>query len=230
MTYLSENCGVASGIEDPACITQEARAEKTFDQIDVVSGDPFAVYKGVQCNYLVDDDTEWARRGLELSESIAVEEGVMAGVLQGATDITPTPGTAVDVRLGIALLEGYAAANYGPTPTLHMSRTVASLGLAAESLHFAENHVILTKQGAWVANGGGYEINLGPSGVAADAGESWIYVTGAVTVARTPVVANRVIPGTGAAGGHLNNQWALAERMVAVTVECIKAAILVAVA
>lgn len=229
-TYLSENCGVASGIEDPACITQEDRAEKTFDQIDVISGDPFAVYKGVQCNYLGDDDTEWARRGLELSEHIAVEQGVMAGVLQGATDITPTPGTPVSVRVGIAMLEGYAAANYGPLPTLHMTRTAASLGLASESLHYIEGHTILTKQGAFVANGGGYEINLSPAGVEADPGETWMYVTGAVTVVRTPVVVNRVIPGTGANGGHLNNQYALAERMVAVTVECIKAAILVEVA
>lgn len=222
-TYLSENCGVASGLEDPACLTQEDRAEKTFDQIEVISGLPFAVYKGVQCSWMVDDDTEWARRGLELTEGIAVEEGVMAGVLAGAVDITPTPGTAVSVTHGIALLEGYAAANYGGTPVLHMARSTATIGFSEYVLEHDAQHTVMTGQGALVANGGGYEGNLGPTGTPAGEGQAWIYVTGAVTVVRSGVVANRVL----GAAEHLNNQWALAERMVAVTVECIKAAALV---
>lgn len=226
VSYLSENCGVASSLLDPACVTAEERATKTFGDIDIVSGDPFAVYKGVECEYLVDDDSDWARRGLELTEHIAVEDAMWAHVFTGATDITPTPGTAVTVAQGIAILEGYAGANYGGVPVLHMDRHIASIGLAQESLTFDLNYTITTKQGSLVANGGGYLGMNSPAGVAPAANTAWIYLTGAVTVVRTPVIVNRVVPGTGV-GGHLNRQHALAERMVAVTAECILAAVLV---
>lgn len=222
--YLSENCGVASSLDDPACLTAEARAEKTFGETVVVaSTDPFAVYKGVQCVDLHDDDSGWAQRGLELTEHIAVETQVMEELLAGATDITPTPGTAVPVRLGIALLEGIAAANYGGVPVLHMARSTATIGLSEEALTFGLDYTITTKQGALVANGGGYETNLSPAGVAAPEGQAWMYVTGAVTVVRGPVITNRVL----AVGEGLNLQQALAERLVAVSAECIKYAVLV---
>ena len=83
---------------------------------------------------------------------------------------------------------------------------------------------ITTRQGSLVANGGGYEDNIGPDGTEAEAGTAWLYVTGMVTVVRAPVVTNRVL----GVGEGLNVQIALAERMVAVTAECINAAILIA--
>ena len=220
--YLAETCGVARILDDPAC-APDPRPTKTFDEIDVIVGDPFAVYKGTECVDMSEDDTAWARNSLALTEDVAVERAVMSGVLQGATDLTPTPGTAVSVARGVSILEGYAAANYGGVPTLHMARSTATLALGAQVLHETLDHTILSRQGALVANGGGYELNLGPTGVAAPAGEAWMYVTGTVTVARTAVVVNRVL---GAAEGR-NIQNALAERFVAVAVECIKAAVLV---
>lgn len=221
--YLAETCGVASVLDDPACTPAGDRPEKTFDEIEVISGGPFAVYKGTECVDMVDDDTEWARRGLELTEHIAVESQVMADLLQGATDVTPTPGTAVSVRQGVALLEGVAAANYGGVPVLHMARSTATIGFSEDVLEHDLNFTVMTRQGALVANGGGYESNIGPDGTPASTGEAWIYVTGAVTVARTPVVTNRVL---GASEG-LNLQRALAERFISVTAECIKYAVLV---
>lgn len=226
--YLTETCGVASSLDDPACITAEDRAEKTFGEtVITASTDPFGVYKGVTCVDLTEDDSSWAQRGLELTEHIAVEQRVMAELLAGATDITPTPGTAIPVRHGIALLEGIAAANYGGIPILHMARSTATIGFSEHVLEHDASFMVHTGQGALVANGGGYEGNLSPAGVAAPEGQAWIYVTGAVTVVRTPVVTNRVIPGMGEDGGHINIQMALAERMVAVSAECIKYAVLV---
>jgi hypothetical protein len=228
VTYLSENCGVASSLEDPACLTADDRATKTFGEIDVIAADPFGVYKGVECTYMGDDDSDWARRGLELTEHIAVEQALPGLLFAGATDITPTPGAALEVGAGIAQLEGWAGANYGGTPVLHMDRTVAALGLGSQVLMNDLNYTITTKQGALVANGGGYYGMVGPTGAPADEGEAWIYITGAVVVTRTPVFTTRVIPGTDADGGRLNLQRALAERMIAVTAECILAAVLVA--
>lgn len=223
VTYLSENCGVASSLEDPACLSAEDRAEKTFGEIDVIEAEPFAVYKGVECVYMGDDDSDWARRGLELTEHIAVEQGMRDALFDGATDLTPTPGTAVTVEEGIAVLEGWAGANYGGTPVLHMDRRVASLGLAQNSLIGDLSYTITTKQGTLVANGGGYFEMDGPTGAAPADGTAWIYVTGAVTVARTAVIINRVL----GASEHVNLQRALAERFIAVTAECILAAVLV---
>lgn len=226
--YLTQNCGVASSIDDPACITAEDRATKTFGETVVVeSTDPFAVYKGVECVDLHDDDSGWAQRGLELTEHIAVETQVMSDLLAGATDITPTPGTAVPVRLGVALLEGVAAANYGGIPVLHMARSTATIGFSERVLEHNDSFMVSTMQGALVANGGGYEGNLSPAGVAAAEGEAWIYVTGAVTVVRSAVITNRVIPGMDDSGAPLNLQRALAERLIAVSAECIKYAVLV---
>lgn len=223
VTYLSENCGVASSLDDPACLTAEDRATKTFGDIDVIAADPFAVYKGVECTSMGDDDSDWARRGLELTEHIAVEQALPDLLFAGATDLTPAPGTPLTVAQGIALLEGWAGANYGGTPVLHMDRQVASIGLAETSLINDLDFTITTKQGALVANGGGYLDMADPSGDAPAAGEAWIYVTGAVTVSRTSVIVNRVL----GASQHVNLQRALAERMIAVTAECILAAVLV---
>lgn len=227
ITYLSEDCGVATSIDDPACLTAEDRAEKTFNEIDIFEGTPFAVYKGVECVSMADDDSDWARRGLELTEHIAVEEGMAASIFAGATDLTPTPGTPLGVDAGIALLEGWAGANYGGTPVLHMDRQVASIALGHGPLRSDENYRVTSKQGALVANGGGYWRMNGPTGAAPDDGESWVYVTGTVTIARGPIITNRVIPGIDETGAHTNIQRALAERMIAVTTECILAAVLV---
>lgn len=219
--YLAEICGVPQGLVDPVCIPEANREEKTFDRLDLVTGDPFVVYKGVECEDMHDDDTVWARRSLEASEHIAVEEGWMAIMANSSpTDLTPASGP-VTVEQGVAILEGYAAANYGGTPVLHMSRMVTSLAASADALWHNAQFDMYTKQGALVANGGGYEINLAPGGGEAAAGTAWIYVTGAVVVTRAPVNAVRAL----GAGEGLNLQRALAERPVAVTGECILAAV-----
>lgn len=222
--YLSENCGAASSIVDPACLTAAERSAKTFGETVVVeSTDPFAVYKGVECVDMHGDDSGWAQRGLELTEHIAVERQVMSALLAGATDITPVPGTPVTVREGVALLEGRAARDYGGVPVLHMARSTATIGFSERVLEHDGDFTVTTMQGALVANGGGYEYNLSPAGATPAAGQSWMYVTGAVVVVRGPVVTNRVL----GASEHINIQRALAERMVAVSAECIKYAVLV---
>lgn len=222
--YLTENCGTASSLDDPACLAAEDRAAKTFSETVVVeSTDPFGVYKGVECVNMSGDDSGWAERGLELTEHIAVEQRVMAELLAGATDLTPTPGTPVSVRHGIAILEQEAGETYGAVPTFHMNRATATIGLSDGPLENDSNYTIRTKQGSLVANGGGYGDTVSPAGVAAPAGQAWMYVTGAVVVVRGPVVTNRVF---GIDQG-LNLQQALAERIVSVSSECIKYAVLV---
>lgn len=195
--------------------------EKESIQIDVVSGLPFAVYRKTECKDLHGDDTGWATRSLQMGESHAVERGVMQAILAQPTTALPNGTTAVSLVNGIAILEGYAADVYGGVPTIHMPRSVATRALAADALVPGLDWSITTKQGALVANGGGYSINLGPTGEVAPAGQAWLYVTGQVTLLRSPIESHRVLDTTN------NNQVVLAERTYVPAVDCFVAAVLV---
>lgn len=192
--------------------------EKTFQPITTVAGKPFTVYKGVNCDYLGEDQTLWAEKAFGLGEGRAVEEGVLRQILATASAVDLTPGTVPTIRRGISLLEGYAALAYGGVPTLHVSHTVTSLALTDGVFRSTEDFVVSSKQGAKVANGGGYEDNLGPTGAVAAAGEAWVYISGTVTLVRDSVASYRALE------WEKNSQFALAERTYTPLVECFVAA------
>jgi hypothetical protein len=194
--------------------------EKTPGQIDVIQGDPFLAYRMVECLDLTDDDTGWARTAFGMGEAYAVEEGFWRTVL-AQPDTTIVSGTGIPLLDGIALAERYAASVYGGIPTLHMDRGMATFGLASMALENSLDWTITTRQGSLVANGGGYDLNTGPTGLPAAAGTDWLYVTGYVTIGRTPLTVNRVLD-------HAqNSQQVLAERTYIPLVDCFKAAILI---
>lgn len=194
--------------------------EKLFQPVSFPEGRPFHIYKGVNCQYLGEDQTQWAERAFGHGEARAVEEGVMRQVLAvaGTTDLTPGAG-AVNLRLGLAMLEGYAAQMYGATPLMHVSRTVTALAIGDGLLRSTPTFEVQTGQGVPVANGAGYEVNIGPSGAVAPAGEAWAYISGQVTLSRTPVFSERTLEWT------KNDQIALAERSYTPLVECFVAAV-----
>jgi len=198
-----------------------ALGTKTPSQISVVSGLPFSVYKTVECQDLVEDDSAWAREALALGEAHAVESAFMQAVLAQPTTALPNGTTAVSLINGIAILEGYAADVYGGLPTLHMPRSVATRAAAHDGITPGLDWTMTTLQGAPVANGGGYSLNLGPTGVPAPAGQAWLYATGAVTLVRGSVEVHRVLDHTN------NNQVTLAERTYVPSVDCFAAAVLV---
>lgn len=90
------------------------------------------------------------------------------------TDITPTPGTPVKIRYGLALLEGALGdCGLGAPGVIHMRREVASpLGLKAD------DGQLKTNLGNLVVAGAGYP-GTGPDGTAPATG-TWIYATGPV--------------------------------------------------
>lgn len=194
---------------------------KTADGIDVVTGSPFSIYKMTECQDLREDDTAWAQRSLALGEAHAVESAFMQAVLAQPTTDLPNGSTPVSLINGIAILEGYAADTYGGVPTLHVPRSVATRAIAKSALTVGLDFSVMTPQGAMVANGGGYSLNLGPDGTPAPAGQAWLYATGLVTLVRRPVEAHRTLD-------HVNNnQVVLAERTYVPAVECFVAAVLV---
>lgn len=225
-TYLAQTCGVADAYGQDVCYPvtpgpdDDPREEKNFTQIDVVSGLPFTIYRAVECKDLTDDNVSWALTALQFGESVGVERGLLRGtfVSPETVDLTPASGTLSLVN-GVAALEGYAASHYGGTPILHIPRSVVTRGLARTVFMTNLDWTVATGQGTPVANGGGYEDNLGPDGTVPDAGEAWLYITGHVTLLRTPVTSVQV-PDV-----RNNNQQALAERQYTPLVECFVAAV-----
>jgi hypothetical protein len=166
---------------------------KTFDQSSTwIKGFPFIAYGGILCNAVgldVAGQLAEVKRVFDQGASVAVEAAVMDILFSPAVDTFPVPtdltpaGGAVKPKLGMAILEGwFGAGRYVGTPTLHLPTIVASLVMGVDGVAM-ENNVLRTKLGSKVVNGGGYGIaNVSPAGVAAPAGEKWIYGTGEMLV------------------------------------------------
>ena len=96
---------------------------------------------------------------------------------EAALDVTPTPGSAVKVRYGQALLEqALGEAPLGAQGVIHAPRLVASVMQTSDI-----NGGLRTNLGTHVVAGSGYS-HIGPDGVLAPTDKSWMYATGPVTV------------------------------------------------
>lgn len=129
-----------------------------------------------------------------------------------SVDVTPTPGTAVKVRYGLALLEqAIAESPVGAQGVIHATRDVAT----ALRLDADNGSTLTTELGTPVVSGVGYS-KKGPSGAVAPAGKAWMYATGPVSVRLGPVF---VTPGklNQAVDIRINNIEYFVDRPAAVT-------------
>lgn len=93
-----------------------------------------------------------------------------------AVDVTPTPGTPVKIRYGLALLEGAIAnSGCGVRGVIHATRSVAS-ALGGKDV---DGH-LETGLGNYVIAGTGYP-GTGPNGAQPAGNAVWMYATGPVT-------------------------------------------------
>jgi hypothetical protein len=206
-----------------------------------VSSRPFTVYTLLRCRLLGSRDIPSRAAAIAAnSEERAVERAFMAHVLSAdldptggtdrATDITPTPGTAVCPELGVALLEGFMGRVYAGLPVLHVPRTLGSL-LGTMGALVRNGNRLETVQRTPVASGTGYdgEWNIGPDGTAVDPadGTYWLYATGVVELERGEEQRSGLVPVRAAGGGYENEGDSLIERAWAANVDCIRAAVLV---
>lgn len=203
--------------------------------IDLVEGDPFTLYVMFNCAPVGVDLEARAASALRLGEQRGVETATAERLplAEGAVDLTPTPGTPMHPVDGVALLEQYAAANYGGVPTFHLPRGLNTV-LMTHGTVIRSGVRLETGQGALVAAGGGYSDLAGPASTPGDAstvipagaGEAWLYVTGQVVVRRAPRV--EATPMTMARNPvATNDATVLAERPYVVSWECVTAAVLV---
>lgn len=230
-----------------ACMTFQSEAlfcapnVKDFDnEAGWQNGIRFAAYGGVLCKAVGLDQADMlaqVRRVFEAGESTAVERALMAQRFVVGPDLDPgagtdpawpvpvdiTPAAAVSPRVGVALLEGYAASEYVGSPTLHLPVSIASLLASADGIVW-EGNVLRTKWGSKIAAGAGYDYpNTGPTGAEAAAGEKWLYATGEVVIARGSADVRQAVD------FENNDVYVLAERPYIAVVDCFAAAVRVSV-
>jgi hypothetical protein len=123
-----------------------------------------------------------------LADDTAFDETTTGGTVirlqTAATDVTPTPGTAIDAAQALGLLEDALADCYGGVGVIHIPR-IALPTFAARGLVRREGSQLFTTGGNLVAAGSGYT-GSGPDG-AMPSGGPYIYATGAVSITRGPV-------------------------------------------
>lgn len=228
--YPSFNC-MDTLVPTELCPEPGAVDPKTFSTAPWVPAFEFAVYGGVQCGSVgldrEDMNTE-IERVFARNEGKGVEAALLANRFVADADTDhPAPwwGAPVDLtedlltappHVALALLEGYAAANYAGLPTIHMPRAMATV-LAASGLIVWNGDKAFTKNGSKVAIGGGYDVNL-------EEGTWDMYATGEVYVERseTVKVSAYTIPGDGSSDRGLtdNTVISLVERLYRVGVDC----------
>lgn len=196
--------------------TNSPLAEKILDaDPDLVVGDPFAVYAGVECDFQVTAEARIrAERRLAYAEGRQVDQHVIALLDATLIDL----GGPYPIEFGIGVMEGYAASVYGGVPTLLIPRLFVPCACDG-AIHTNLDGSLATCQGAKVANVSGTVEATGP-GDAPVTGNA--YVTGQITLLRSEVLSLSV-PQQPLAGGLVAPPRALAERLYVPLIECVAA-------
>lgn len=239
--WPSYNC-LDTLVPTPICPNPASTFFKSFGSAPWVPGFSFAVHGGVQCSMVAldrEDQRAEMERVFAANEGKGVERALLVNRFVArqpeSGDTAPdmaywdapvdlTAGRTVSLITALALLEGYAAANYTGLPTIHMPRAVASL--LNERIVWNDG-LAYTRNGSKVAIGGGYDYVE-----AADYDGSWdMYATGEVYVERGERLSfsEITVPGDGSGTGSGQNGLAdntavtLIERMFRVGVDCFTA-------
>jgi hypothetical protein len=201
--WSAGNCGY--GYPATPCNPDGTPTLKTFHGLTDVTGDPFTIYDGIDCNLLGTDDLGGrVRAALSLKEAKAVETHVLT-LLQAAGGAATS---AADIVAQIAAAEDWLAENYEGQGVIHMSRGTAALACAAQAVSPGLDGTLATCQGTPIANGAGYSA-LGDSVVA----------SGQITLLRGPVEF-REAPQMDNGDGTCSPPRSLAERTYVALIEC----------
>lgn len=203
---------------------------------------PFAVQTTITCSTFginAHDYRAQAERAIEVAQHKAVEREFWDGRLAvaasssnkyladaNAVDVTPTPGTPVKVRYGLALLEqALANSSYGGPGTIHIPRKVAS---ALPIQDVDGDGIFYTALGNMVIAGVGYPGTGYVGAAATPTGAVWMYATGPVFVRLGEVTVTPPNPPKQAVNTSDNSISVSAERPAAVVWDgCAQYAVLV---
>ncbi|MFE9319245.1 cupin [Streptomyces albidoflavus] len=227
--WLGLGCSPVRHWVDP-CLTDESPGEspgepavKIFDRPEIEGADPITLYAGAECGALgwsYDEAVEHARATMDLGEQHGLEAAFMASHLsRDAVDLTPAEGP-VSVAQGVAALEGCLAESYGGVGVLHVPAGVAALlGCCNILREDSETGSLQTLAGNCAVIGAGYSaLNVGPGGLPAEPGTTWLYITGPVHIRRGPL---DTIPDRSASVNiRTNDRRVLLERSYVVGTTC----------
>jgi len=242
LVYDPVGCGDAHNYE----INCDTPVAKTFDanspEVEVL---PWNVYASLICGtygYTPDYLETKVNTRLFANEQEAVENAFWTGSAgntpfltdaAGATDVGGG-GTFANIVDAVSALEAFAHLTYGYHATLHANTGVhayaSEANLVWSAVEFGgvwgsptSDPTLRTPLGTKWAFGGGYP-GTGPAGAAPGAGETYIWITGNVTVWRQPTFT----PSLWQTFDRTLNQWhALSERGYLATYDCFHAYALV---
>lgn len=233
-------CGPASVYACPTCVqnNNNTAPAKTYEEgVPLTNGFPFTVYGSFKCSPVGNWDRgfERAADSLRAGEERAVESAIATGDFHGgvsltgadAIDITPTPGTPVNLVQGIALLEQYVGANGSGQGAILGSRRDLILANANGVQVWKDGEMLRTLLGTPVAGLAGFDGRTGPNDDAAGAGQAWLFGLGSTPVIRRSEIFMTPEDRRAALNTGTNDFEVLAERTYVVTWDCFTAAVLV---
>jgi len=211
--YLTDACNTLNEwlsncetVYPPGCAGgPEPTNTKDFDNLDLVSGEPFALYNGLRCEgpgQQTDALEARAKASLELKESRGVEN-FLKGLLIGLSGSSTY--AAKDVVDAVAYLEQWLDDEYGGKGFIEMSRHTAVLACAAQIIGPGLDGRMATCQGTPVILGVGDKNTL--------------FASGQITLLRGPIGVYSV-PEMTLADGTCAPARTLAERSYVPLVEC----------
>lgn len=224
--------------ETPACALPDGYQieciadlnSKTFDNgISVIIGDPFVVYSSLGCGSVGLDDPrlrETLINRLKAGEQAIVENifstqavGQAPGLANNAAVVTLAASS--DIVEAFGTLEAALYALYGLPGVIHLPFLAAEY---AKSAHLIEKEGLVWKTAAGTTVSIGNYTGNAPGGGAPAAGTQNIYITGQVTVWRTPDSDIFIRPLADTLNRTTNQVTALAEREYVVSFDCYVAA------
>lgn len=205
--------GASGLIEDPSC---DNPPEKHFaSPVGHGTANPFYVYGDYKCGtfgHSLEQSQGFATARLLAHEEAQVGARMWSAVYApGATDVTPTPGTAVSPQTGLALLEDALAASYGSLGVIHGTR---GSGVLLNGTHLSvKGNQLLTGVGTPFVAEAGYP-GSGPAGQKAS-GTTWLYATPSLFGYRGDVFTSSERRGD-LLDRQRNDLYAIAERAYAI--------------
>lgn len=230
LQYEISTCNLPLGYEVEC---QETHNSKVISSgVTTVTGAPFVVYSAIQCdtvglvNWGQDRVQKFLYDQLVAGEQAVVEDIFSRGTVaqfpslqSGATNL----GAAQGPVQAVSMLEDWLYARFGIVGTIHAPMEAAAYFKGAHLVEMDGN----PNSGVWRTGVGtavsfGNYSGLGPTG---QAGATWLYITGPVTIWRTPD-AELFVPPMGQVINRSTNVLTIVmEREYVLTFDCYAAAV-----
>lgn len=232
--YETALCYSGEGYEIECIDDQDSKtAAWTENGIDSIAGDPFIVMATLQCGsvgYTFEEMRAFTLERLKGVEQSMVEAILSEGTFGQSPALTAADGIVTVTGGGTTMAEvvgeletarycGFAGntTQYGPRGHLHVNFPAFN---QMKSDHLIEFDGTRWRTAAGTVVSPGCYVNNDPDGAPAADGTFWLYLTGQVTVWRTPDDAVQIAPVEGSLNRTTNQYMMLAEREYVVTYEC----------